>query len=125
MKVFIFWKPTIWLALICYGLFLPAQDLPLKSFLRLPHFDKIVHFCLFFGLSLLLIRPFKKIKTNYLILAPLTAAFIGAVLELIQHAISVTRSSSIYDFFANATGIIAAVFFYQFLVSGKKWEVIF
>jgi len=125
MKILIFWKPFVWLALICYGLFLPAQNLPAKQLLSIPHFDKIVHFSLFFGLSLLLFNPFKKIKTNYLVLAPVTAVLLGALLELVQHSISSTRSSNIYDFLANSAGIVISIIFYSFFVSGKKWEAIF
>lgn len=122
MKISLFWKPLLWLALIAYGLFLPANELPVKPFLKIPHFDKFVHFCLFFGLSLLLFRPFKKLKMNYMLLAPAIALFFGAVLELIQNMLSPTRSSDYYDFIANAAGIIASIFFYRFLVAGKKWE---
>ncbi len=125
MKLLLFWKPAIWLGLICYGLFLPANELPLKTFLIIPYFDKLVHFSLFFGLSLFLFRPFKKLKTNYLVLAPATAVLLGALLESVQHLLSSTRSSNYYDFMANAAGIAASVLFYSFLVSGKKWEFVF
>jgi len=125
MKIIIFWKPFIWLALICYGLFLPAQDLPVKTLLSIPHFDKMVHFILFFGLCLLFFKPFKKIKMSYLVLAPATSVLLAAILELIQHSISSTRSSNIYDFFANTAGIVVSIFFYSLFVSDKKWEIIF
>ncbi len=125
MKIKLFWKPLIWLALICYGLFLPANDLPLKPFLKIPHFDKMVHFGLFFVLCLLLFRPFKKLKMNYLIIAPAISITLGAVLETIQHLLSHSRSSNIYDFLANTAGIITSILFFHFFVSGKKWEFVF
>lgn len=125
MRYFNFWKPVVWLALICYGLFLPASNLPVKPFLNIPHFDKMVHFSLFFVLCLLLFRPFKKITLNYFFWAPLTAIFLGALLESIQHFASSTRSSDFYDFLANATGIAASILFFFVFVSGKKWEKLF
>lgn len=125
MKIKIFWKPILWLALICYGLFIPASDLPVKTFFRIPHFDKMVHFALFFGLCILLFKPFKTLKTKYYVLAPLLSIAFGASLEFIQHTFSSSRSSDFHDFIANAGGIAFATLFYYFFVSGKKWEVLF
>ncbi|MCG6190736.1 VanZ family protein [Maribellus maritimus] len=125
MKITFFIKPFIWLALICYGLFLPAKDLPVKPLLQIPHFDKMVHFGLFFIFSLLLFRPFKKLGTRYLLWAPLTAILLSGFLESIQRTISATRSSNIYDFIANMSGILFSIVAFQFFISGKKWEKFF
>ncbi|NCB07691.1 MAG: hypothetical protein EOM73_05975 [Bacteroidia bacterium] len=120
--IFLFIKPIIWLALICYGLFLPASHLPVKPFMKIPHFDKLVHFVLFFVLCLFLYRPFKKLRTQYYIWAPVTAVFLGALLESLQRTLTVSRSSNVADFLANTTGIAASILVYHFLVSGRKWE---
>ena len=120
-----FWKPILWLAFICYGLFIPASNIPSKPFANIPHFDKVVHFALFFGLCILLFRPFKKINRNPYFLAPALSIALGLVLEFAQQQITVSRSSDIYDFFANAAGIAFAFLFYRFFVSGKKWEFLF
>jgi len=125
MKLFLFWKPIIWLALICYGLFLPANELPVKPFLNIPHFDKMVHFGLFFGLCILLFRPFKKMNLKYLFWAPVISIVLGALLETTQHILSQTRSSNYLDFLANVAGIAAATICYAFFISGKKWETVF
>ena len=125
IKLRYFWKPTLWLAIICYGLFIPANELPVKPFLKIPHFDKIVHFALFFGLCLLFFRPFKKIEVKPYFWAPVASVLLGATLELTQHFISSSRSSDFYDFLANATGILFAVFFFRQFVSGRKWEILF
>ena len=125
MKILSFWKPALWLAIICYGLFVPASSLPTKPFLSIPHFDKIVHFSLFFGLNILLMRPLKKLNLKYYLLAPAISVSFGLVLEYEQHIITISRNTDIYDFFANVTGIIVATAFYYFFVSGKKWEKLF
>lgn len=125
MKIKYFWKPILWLAFICYGLFIPAGNLPTKPFLNIPHFDKMIHFALFFALCILLFKPFKKLETKYYLLAPLTSVVFGAGLEWAQRALSHTRSSDFYDFLANAAGIIFALLFYYLFVSEKKWEVLF
>ena len=125
MRLLLFWKPLIWLAVICYGLFLPANELPVQPFLKIPHFDKIIHFGLFFGLCLLLLRTFKRLNTQHYFWAPFISLIAGAVLETVQHLISHTRSSNLYDFLANAAGVVASIVFYALFVSGKKWEAIF
>ena len=125
MKIVQFWKPLLCLAFICYGLFIPASNLPAKPFLNIPHFDKMVHMSMFFVFCLLLFRPFKKLGYKYYRWAPATAIAFGAILEWAQRTISATRSSDIYDFLANATGIVLATLFYSLLVSKRKWEVLF
>jgi len=125
MKIIYFWKPLLWLAIICYALFIPAKDLPIKPFLNIPHFDKMVHFGLFFVLSLLLLRPFKKLQFKYYIIAPLISIVLSALLEFSQHSISNTRTSDIHDFIANSAGVIASVVFFYLFVSGRKWEKLF
>jgi VanZ family protein len=123
MKIFL--KPIIWLALICYGLFIPANELPTKTFLIIPHFDKIVHFGLFFVFCLLLFRPFRKLKTNPYFFAPVISFFLATLLEVAQHAVSSSRSSNLYDLMANTAGIIASIAFFRVFVSGRKWEKLF
>jgi VanZ family protein len=121
----IFAKPLIWLAIICYGLFIPTSSLPKKPFLIIPYFDKVVHFGLFFILCLLLFQPFKKLQTNHFVYAPLISIILSAVLEITQHIISPSRSSNFYDFLANTAGILASTVFFYFFISGKKWEKLF
>lgn len=122
MKLKFFIKPILWLLIIFYGLFIPADNLPTKPFTAIPHFDKLVHFGLFFVLCLLLFVPFKKLKTNHLVIAPLISFILSAVLETVQHIVSSSRSSNFYDFVANSLGILAAILFYHFIVSGTKME---
>ena len=125
MKLNYFWKPLLWLAIICYALFIPAKELPVKTLFSIPHFDKMVHFTLFFVLCILLLRPFKKLKYQYYILAPLISIVLSGLLEFSQHLLSTSRSSDIYDFMANSLGIIASVLFYYLFVSDRKWEKLF
>lgn len=125
MKLTYFWKPLLWLAIICYALFIPASDLPIKPFLKIPHFDKMVHFGLFFVFCLLLLRPFKKLQLKYYLLAPLISILLSALLEFSQHVLSNSRSSDVKDFIANSMGVLAAVVFFYLFVSNRKWEKLF
>jgi glycopeptide antibiotics resistance protein len=125
MKIIYFWKPLLWLAIICYALFIPADNLPLEPFFRIPHFDKMVHFGLFFVFCLFLLRPFKRLQLKYYILAPLISISLSAGLELTQHVLSNSRHSDIKDFIANSLGVIASVIFYYLFVSERKWEKLY
>jgi len=125
MKLIYFLKPLLWLAIICYALFIPADDLPLEPFFRIPHFDKMVHFGLFFVFCLFLLRPLKRLKFQYYLLAPLISIILSALLEFSQHVLSTSRSSDIKDFIANSLGVISAVVFFYLFVSNRKWEKLF
>ena len=125
MKIKLFLKPIIWLALICYGLFIPANELPVKPFLNIPHFDKVVHFGLFFVFCLLLFRPFRKLNLHPYLYAPSISLFLAALLEVVQQTISNSRSSNLYDFIANTAGILASIVFFRYFVSGRIWEKFF
>lgn len=120
-----FWKPGLWLAIICYALFIPAKELPVKPLFKIPHFDKMVHFALFFVLCVLLLRPFKKLELRYYLIAPVISVIFSGLLEFSQQMLSKSRSSDIYDFLANTLGIFTAVLFYYLFVSERKWEKLF
>ena len=122
MKIKFFVKPIIWLSIICYGLFIPADSLPTKPFLAIPYFDKLVHAGLFFMFCLLLFVPFKKLRLNHLIYAPLISIMLSAALESTQHMLSASRSSNFYDFIANTAGILTSVLFFHFFISGTRFE---
>lgn len=125
MKILFFWKPLLWLAIICYLLFIPANNLPTGLFFRIPYFDKIVHFTLFFVFCLFMLRPLKRLNLNHYILGPLISITFSGLLEIIQHSLSATRQSDMYDFIANSIGVFAAVLFFYLFVSGRKWEILF
>ncbi len=125
MKIIYFWKPLLWLAIICYALFIPADDLPLEPFFKIPQFDKIVHFGMFFVFCLLLLRPLKRLQLKYYLLAPLIAISLSAVLETSQHIISVSRNSDIKDFIANTMGVLSAAMIYYLFISNRKLEKLF
>ena len=101
---------------------MPAGDLPSKPFLAIPHFDKIVHFGLFFGLCILTFKPVKRLTPNFLFWTPIVTLILAIFLESIQGKISASRSTDIYDFWANLAGLSTAILFYRFFILGKKLE---
>lgn len=125
MKLLYFWKPLLWLAIICYALFIPASDLPVNPFLKIPHFDKMVHFALFFVFCIFLLRPFKKLKTSYNFWAAAISISLCVLLELIQHTVTPSRKSDVYDLTANIAGVISALLFFRLFVVNRQWEKLF
>ncbi len=120
-----FWKPILWLIITCYGLFIPATRLPVEPFLIIPYFDKFVHFGLFFVLCLFLLRPFKKLKTPYYLIAAILSVVLSALLESSQHILAISRQSDIFDFLANTAGVLSALLFFRLFVENRKWESLF
>jgi VanZ family protein len=114
--------PFIWLGFIVFASLTPSDKLP--DFKLFKHADKVIHFCMYFGLSILLIPVFlkrQKYKTSYLITL-LIALFFGLLMEYLQPLISRGRSAEFADFAANAVGVISGIVVYQLLIRNKKLE---
>lgn len=110
---------------MCYLLFMPASQLPSEPFSMIPHFDKLVHFAMFFILCLLLFRPVKQFTPNFYFWTPLLTLVFAVAMEFLQQKITKSRSSDIYDLWANSAGLAVSVVFYRFFVNGKKIEILF
>jgi VanZ family protein len=72
-----------------------------------------------------MLRPLKRLNLKHYLLAPLVSIISSGLLEFIQHSLSVTRQSDLYDFLANSIGVFTAVLFFYLFVSGRKWEKLF
>lgn len=109
---------------MCYLLFMPASQIPSGPFHKIPHFDKIVHFGMFFVLCILLFRPVKEFTPNFYFWTPLLALVLAVALEFLQQKITSSRHSDMYDLWANTAGLLSAVIFYRLFVNGKKLEIL-
>lgn len=107
---------------MCYLLFMPASQLPSEPFLKIPQFDKIVHFSMFFILCLLSFRPVKYYTPNYYFWTPLLSFVLAVLLESVQHKVSASRHTDALDLLANTAGLLTATVFFRYFVSGKKLE---
>lgn len=113
------WKSSLWTIIILLATTLPSSSIPKSSLLKIPHFDKIVHFVLFFVLAILLISEFNTLRKEgkltrlSIVIAISVSVVYGLIIELLQYYLLTTRSGSLYDFAANVLGAIVAVLLYK------------
>jgi len=104
----------VYLGIIALLSLLPAFDLP-----NIPLFagaDKIIHFCMYSGLSFLIgwgaNVPPKPLHPMLFILA---GAFLwGALMEVLQKSMNLGRSFEYADMVANLAGVIAGLIVYKY-----------
>ena len=122
MKIVNFWKPALWLIIICYLSLMPGDGLPRVPLFNIPHFDKLVHFGFYFIFTLLLIRPFSGISRFSFMISAMLAATVSGVIEILQFQIAIHRHGDLFDFLANLAGVLTALLFFRIIISGKKAE---
>ncbi|PTN07217.1 VanZ family protein [Mangrovibacterium marinum] len=100
-RLSIVWGILIWV--LCL---MPSNELPKTS--PIPQLDKIVHFTLYLGWSVLVLLTLSLYKRRF------NAAFIlfllllcSLLIELLQFALPIGRSFSILDLLANSAGLLA------------------
>jgi len=111
-------KIIAWFIVILYLTLTPAGDIPKLSLLSIPYFDKVVHFTMYFIMSLLLAGYFHQFK-NYanskiLLINALLLIFVGGLLEILQYELPINRDCSWGDFAANTTGAITGTLIYLY-----------
>lgn len=95
--------------------FIPTNDIPEVSFNFFIPMDKIVHFCMYLGLSgataINYIHGERGFVNNYklLIIAFLLPILYGGFIELLQHYYFPPRAGDWFDFLADALGSLAAL----------------
>lgn len=82
---------------------------PVKFF-TIPHFDKIVHFGMYFGLMTTILTEHRKNITNSrkMLIAAIFPFLYGILIEVLQSFTS-SRSASFFDGLADTGGIICAI----------------
>ena len=114
---------SILIALIIMYLSLAnAQTFDKAPFIDIPNIDKAVHFCMYFGLMLVIILENKNsIKSNgHLFLLGLIPLSFGILMEILQATLTVTRSGSIFDALANSAGILVSILLWLWIKPTKK-----
>jgi VanZ family protein len=93
-----------------------------SSFITIPNFDKVVHFCMYFGfMSVIIFENRNNIKSNgYLFLLGLIPLSFGILMGILQATLTTTRSGSIFDALANSAGILVSILLWLWLKPIKK-----
>jgi VanZ family protein len=129
------WRAIAWVALIVVACMMPLHDdddskpsflysIPYlgkalkflaEVFEKIPHFDKIVHFVLYFIFVLFLMSGFSRQYGKTTLKITLQCLFIalalGALIEILQPLVE--RNSSLFDMCANALGIVMALILFK------------
>ena len=112
-----YWKTIVWFAIVFFLSTMKVPDVPRIPLIDIPHFDKIIHFLMYFILATIwMIDDYKKRKlfrTLNLIITFASAVLYGALLELVQKIIVQNRSGDILDVFANMMGAIFALILFR------------
>lgn len=109
----ILWSAGMIFLLLIPGDKLPAEQLPVKGF------DKVIHFCLFFGhyyiwvIGLIKQRFFKVIKEKTVKISLFYSVFLAFLIELIQYQFIPQRSGDWLDIVANLLGIGTSYIFFR------------
>lgn len=99
------------IVVICYLSFFSPPKTELNE---IPNIDKLVHFCMYFGLSSIIwieylrFHPIirrKRIMAGAILFPILTSGLI----EILQENCTATRSGDWLDFIANSIGVLAAI----------------
>ncbi|MDR0981912.1 MAG: VanZ family protein [Culturomica sp.] len=113
ITVILLTRNILWAIVIFVLTTVPARDVPQISLI--PHFDKIVHFGMFFVMALLLCNEFEyqtKWRQSVIYVTAVAVAFIyGGVLEILQEHYF-KRSGDIYDLIADFLGAIVGCLAY-------------
>jgi VanZ family protein len=124
MRILHFWKPATWLTIILVLSLIPGNKLP--GIPVFPHFDKLVHAAMYFGLAVLLVKPMSRFRLKWpylwIILICLT---IGSLVEYFQATLAISRTGSWEDELANTGGAILGVLFFHYLVKDYRWKWLF
>ena len=100
----------------------PKTDVP-----TLPGMDKVVHFCMYGGLTTLLwIQYFwchKGIKWSHLIIGGIICPIVmSGLIEIGQSTLTETRSGDWWDFVANTIGVCTATLFSYYVLRSHVYK---
>ena len=113
MKILKYWKPIIIAIIILYGSITSSNNLSKITFLKIEHIDKLIHFTLYFILSISFLTSLHRntrIKIlNQKVITLIVVISYGLLMEVFQYYFTNDRSAEILDIFANTFGCILGI----------------
>lgn len=88
----------------------------LSDFIQIENIDKVVHFCLFFGLCIMLYNAY-RIRSWIIIIIPFAISYL---IEVLQGVLPFNRSYDLQDLLANLVGILTAYLSIHLIDKYKK-----
>lgn len=105
----------VYLATVAVLSLMPSRDLP--HFTVYPEIDKVVHLCMYLGLSFLACWSYEisrdRMKPLYLMVAGVF--MYGVLMEILQRTMHNGRNFDFRDMLANLTGAIIGILIYRYL----------
>lgn len=101
----------IWLLLITLLCMIPQEELPNAG--GIPHIDKLVHFVLYFVLSVLALFVLSKHKSSRKLAIIATIFIFSFLIEIMQEIMPFGRAFSFTDLIANLSGILTGLLLFQ------------
>ncbi len=102
---------------------MPSSDIPRTRLINIPHFDKLVHFSMYFGFSFVVLWDFSAQKElTRKIVATILFVVISAsgMIEIMQGLWSSGREADFYDLIANSAGAIVGTGVFFAILNHKK-----
>jgi len=115
MRVIHFTPAIAWFIISLILLTLPGNELPHNTLFDIPNFDKLVHFGMFFMLTVLFCFPFSKMDTkpSWIMAIFYKVVFFvilyGIIIEFVQKYFTIERSFDVVDILFDALGSFAGL----------------
>ena len=124
--IFQSWKSISIVLCILYLSFAPPSSFKEIPTFEIKHLDKIVHFLMYAGLSLVLIYDFRKRKNTsnksaiFVLICLLFPVFLGGMIEIFQELFFAPRTAEWADWFFDILGVFAAWMTSKFSFNSPK-----
>lgn len=119
-------KYPISLTVIAIVIYLSFFKPPTMEITKIPNMDKLVHLCMYGGVSGMLWieflrnhRKYDEVMWHAWIGAVLCPILMGGAIELLQEYCTTYRGGDWFDFVANSTGVVLATLFAYFIL--RQW----
>lgn len=119
-------KYPISLTVIAIVIYLSFFKPPTMEITKIPNMDKLVHLCMYGGVSGMLWieflrnhRKYDEVMWHAWIGAVLCPILMGGAIELLQEYCTTYRGGDWFDFLANSTGVVLSTLFAYFVL--RPW----
>lgn len=108
-----YWRTLLWLVLIIFLSTFPVEKVQEAPMFNIPHFDKIVHFFMYYIFAhfwlLDLYKTQQKTSLKLIVIMALSSIFLGGLMEIIQANFTANRQGDFIDALTNSFGVLIAL----------------